>query len=321
MTEVFLKVDIDTKKGFLRGVPTLLEIFRALDIKATFFVSMGPDNSGRAIRRIFRPGFLAKMKRTNAMGTYGFPTLMYGLLWPGPVISASDPSLLLRMAQEGHEVGIHGFDHVLWHDKLDLMQPDAIAQQLDKALALYRDALGQDPQGFAAPGWKWNAKAQELFQRYPFAYTSNTRGVDPFFPAMDAKAYTLLEIPTTLPTLDEVIGNKAQTPDELSSFYLKKLHHHSVHVFTLHAELEGLRYSGWFSNLLKLLKEEGAVFGPLRELARRCLDDKEQIAHCDVYEGQIEGRATDVALQGLAARVSVTDPGISERGSAETLTG
>ena len=55
MTDVTLglKVDVDTLRGYLEGVPALLDLFRKRGIRASFFFSMGPDNSGKAIRRIF----------------------------------------------------------------------------------------------------------------------------------------------------------------------------------------------------------------------------------------------------------------------------
>ena len=66
-----LKLDVDTSRGYRAGVPALLDLFGRLDIRATIFFSMGPDNSGKAIRRIFRKGFLSKMFRTRAVTTYG----------------------------------------------------------------------------------------------------------------------------------------------------------------------------------------------------------------------------------------------------------
>ncbi len=291
----------------MRGVPALLDTLKALGVRASFYVSMGPDNSGRAIRRVLKPGFLNKMRRTNAVGTYGFPTLVYGLLWPGPMISTSHPSLLKRIVAEGHETGIHGYDHVLWHDMLAGMDERRIAQQLDKALELYRRLVGKDPKGFAAPGWAWTQTAQQLFTRYRFSYTSNTRGVEPYFPVFNGKTHDLLEIPTTLPTLDEVLGNKAQTMDELSSFFLRKLHHQGVHVWTLHAELEGQAYLGWFSQMLNILKEEGAVFRTLGEYAEECLEQKASIPSSDVLPGYVDGRATELALQGLGAKLAAPE--------------
>ena len=60
-----LRVDVDTRRGLHEGVPRLLALFRRLDVVASFFVTMGPDRSGLAIRRAWRPSFLLKMLRTN----------------------------------------------------------------------------------------------------------------------------------------------------------------------------------------------------------------------------------------------------------------
>jgi hypothetical protein len=51
---VGLKVDVDTHDGMRDGVPRLLEIFRKENVKATFFLSFGPDNAGKAIFNIFK---------------------------------------------------------------------------------------------------------------------------------------------------------------------------------------------------------------------------------------------------------------------------
>ena len=88
-----LKVDVDTLRGTQEGVPRLVELFKREQVGATFLFSMGPDNTGRAIKRIFRPGFLAKVRRTSVRANYGLKTLMYGTLIPGPDIGkrAADP--------------------------------------------------------------------------------------------------------------------------------------------------------------------------------------------------------------------------------------
>ena len=51
--KIAIKIDVDTKRGYDEGVPRMLDVFKQEDIKATFFFSMGTDNSGKAIRRIF----------------------------------------------------------------------------------------------------------------------------------------------------------------------------------------------------------------------------------------------------------------------------
>ena len=60
-----LKIDVDTYRGTLEGVPRLVELLRKHDAQATFLFSLGPDHTGRAIKRVFRRGFLKKVSRTS----------------------------------------------------------------------------------------------------------------------------------------------------------------------------------------------------------------------------------------------------------------
>ena len=83
--DVALKVDVDTRAGMAEGVPRLRRMLNDRGIPATFFITFGPDNSGKAIRRIFRPGFLSKMLRTRAVRMYGWKTMLYGTLLPPPL--------------------------------------------------------------------------------------------------------------------------------------------------------------------------------------------------------------------------------------------
>src|SRR5439155_9400430 len=82
---IALKVDCDTAEGTKRGIPRLLRLFEELGIRATFFFSLGPDRSGRAILRVFtRKGFLAKMLRSRAPSLYPMRTLLSGTILPAP---------------------------------------------------------------------------------------------------------------------------------------------------------------------------------------------------------------------------------------------
>ncbi len=114
-----LRIDVDTRLGLQEGVPRLLELFRRYSVRASFFVTFGPDHSGRAIRRIFRPSFIAKMWRTNPFRLSGFKTLLAGTLLPSLPVGEGEPALLKDIVAEGHELGIHGYDHVRWQDQLD----------------------------------------------------------------------------------------------------------------------------------------------------------------------------------------------------------
>ena len=56
-----IKVDVDTLRGTEEGVPRLVELLKRHGAAATFLFSMGPDHTGRALRRILytRPGLAA----------------------------------------------------------------------------------------------------------------------------------------------------------------------------------------------------------------------------------------------------------------------
>ncbi|HAR95316.1 MAG TPA: hypothetical protein DCR97_05060, partial [Deltaproteobacteria bacterium] len=116
---IALKVDVDTFWGMGKGVPKLLELFRKHGVKASFFVPMGKDHTGWTVKRVFtRRGFLSKASRSGALKTYGLRTLLYGLLLPGPHIAKGHAGLLRQVVEQGHELGIHGLDHVFWHDHI-----------------------------------------------------------------------------------------------------------------------------------------------------------------------------------------------------------
>src|SRR5207342_1663426 len=111
-----LKVDVDTYRGTRDGVPRLVDLLKKYQAGATFLFALGPDHTGRAIKRVFRPGFVGKVKRTSVVKHYGVKTLLYGTLLPGPDIGRRAADTMRRVRDAGHETGIHCWDHVRWQD-------------------------------------------------------------------------------------------------------------------------------------------------------------------------------------------------------------
>ena len=111
-----LKIDVDTHRGTREGVPRLLELLSRHQAQATFLFSLGPDHTGRAIKRVFRSGFMRKVSRTSVLEHYGMVTLLYGTLLPGPDIGLRNADIMRQARDAGHEVGIHTYDHVKWQD-------------------------------------------------------------------------------------------------------------------------------------------------------------------------------------------------------------
>jgi len=111
-----LKVDVDTLRGTREGVPRLMALFKKCGVDATFYFSVGPDHTGRALRRVFRKGFAQKVARTSVLKHYGLKTLLYGVLLPGPDIGRSAGAVMRSVHDAGFEVGLHTYDHVRWQD-------------------------------------------------------------------------------------------------------------------------------------------------------------------------------------------------------------
>ena len=291
---IALKVDVDTFIGTRDGIPNLLRILQQFGIRATFYFSLGPDNSGKAIRRIFRKGFLKKMLRTRAPSMYGLRTMLYGTLLPPPDIGKQLPGVIFSTKQAGHEVGIHCWDHVKWHDYLPRYPKQAIFRELDQASTVFEEIFGYHTRTTAAPGWTVTADSLEIQDSMGLAYCSDARGTCPFFPEMNGRRFTTLQIPSTWPTMDELLGENGITPENINDQYLQLLKT-GLNVHTIHAELEGNALSDTFVGLLHLLAERNVRFVTLAEAADEFGADAPS---CDLRMGYIEGRAMPVAIQG-----------------------
>ncbi len=209
---VALKIDVDTHQGLGLGVPRLAAMLKREGVAASFYITMGSDNSGRALIRVFRnPGFLSKMFRTKAVSMYGLRTVLSGTLLPSRPIALAFPEAMRDLKRSGFEVGVHGYDHVRWQDQIDRIGEEAIRLELADAFEAYRAILGQPARSFAAPGWRTNDAALLALEEANLAYRSDTRGHAPYRCIVAGRVLKTIEIPTTLPTLDEVMGRSGSS--------------------------------------------------------------------------------------------------------------
>ncbi|MCW5625920.1 MAG: xylanase, partial [Burkholderiales bacterium] len=82
-----LKIDVETYRGTRDGVPRLVEILKQRQAGATFLFSLGPDQTGRALRYLRRRHATGrKARRYPLLSRYGFASLLYGTLLPSPNI-------------------------------------------------------------------------------------------------------------------------------------------------------------------------------------------------------------------------------------------
>jgi peptidoglycan/xylan/chitin deacetylase (PgdA/CDA1 family) len=300
-----LKVDVDTLRGTREGVPRLVSLFKKHGVDATFYFSVGPDNTGRAMRRVFRKGFAQKVARTSVLKHYGLKTLLYGVLLPGPDIGASAGAVMRSVRDAGFEVGLHTYDHVRWQDYVAGATAAWTRTEFERGLIAFERVFGSPPQSHAAAGWQINAHGLALEQEYGLSYASDTRGGPPFFPLLEHGSSHCPQLPTTLPTFDEILGvggvDEASIADAVFrlSAAPANAEQDQLQVFTLHAELEGMRLRDAFESLLMKWRESGASItrmARIREIAlRRPLPSRA------VIMGEVAGRSGLLAISAARA--------------------
>jgi len=293
-----LKIDVDTLRGTREGVPNLVTLLRKHGVNATFLFTLGPDHTGRAIKRVFRPGFYGKVRRTSVVRHYGMRTLMYGTVIPGPDIGRRAADVMRAVADAGFETGVHTWDHVRWQDGVAQADADWTKHEMDLACERYTDIFRTPPLTHGAAGWQMNVHALRLTQRMGFEYCSDGRGTHPHLPVWNAELIRCPQLPTTLPTMDELIGCDGVTEDNVAAHLLEltKEPRPEGHVYTLHAELEGMRLASAFEQLLVGWQAQGWTLGTTRDLYETL--QPMALPRCVVMQGSVAGRSGALLVQG-----------------------
>lgn len=276
-----LKIDVDTYRGTKEGVPGLVRMLGRHDAGATFLFSLGPDHTGWALRRALRPGFFRKVSRTSVVEHYGLKTLMYGVLLPAPDVGRDCAAEMRAVRDAGFECGIHTWDHVVWQDNVRRRDHDWTARRMHLAFQRFTDIFGAAPPTHGAAGWQMNAHAFRELDALGIAYASDGRallkddgalaepGIGPHRLSVDGKALSCVQMPTTLPTLDELLGRTIDgiliTPANIAAFLLRLTGDARDHVYTLHAELEGQKLAPIFDELLAGWKAQGYQLGSMAD--------------------------------------------------------
>jgi undecaprenyl phosphate-alpha-L-ara4FN deformylase len=278
-----LRIDVDTLPGLARGVPRLLSLFEELGLRGTFFVPMGPDRMGRNAKRIIGEKGLGRSVRGYGR-VYHWQTLLNGTLRTPANFVDAGARMMLNIRRAGHEVGLHSFDHYGWQTGIVTYSRTEIERDIRKSIASYSRIFGSLPSCWAAPGWRTTELSLRVQDRFGFRYASDARGFSPFYPSIGEDKLNTLQIPVSLPTLDELIlqgGNSLEIPGS------------GLHVYCAHAEVEGLSRLGWFRDFLKSGLCHGVAIVPLSTLARRY----ERAPGSTVREGKVPGRSAAVTLQ------------------------
>ena len=273
MPSIVLKIDVDTYRGTREGVPNLVRLLKKHQAGATFLFSLGKDHTGWALRRAFRPGFFKKVSRTSVVEHYGIKTLMYGVFLPAPDIGKECVEEMRAVRRAGFECGIHTWDHVVWQDNVRVRDASWTQGQMQQAFDRFQLIFGTAPKTHGAAGWQMNQHAFAQLDTYGMKYSSDGRATlkdngmlenqaaGPYRLQINGEILPCVQMPTTLPTLDELLGREIAgvviNESNIADNILKLTAEPRDHVFTLHAELEGQKLAPIFNQLLTGWQEQG----------------------------------------------------------------
>ena len=294
---VALKIDVDTDRGTRLGVPAMVEDCLKAGAPACFLFSLGPDQTGRAITRVFRPGFFKKVSRTSVVQLYGIRTLLNGTVLPAPHIGRRNAEILRAVSRAGFEVGIHCFNHYRWQDYVVRRSLPWIRREFAAARTEFERIFGFPAHTAGAPGWQCSALSRQVYDEAGLLYSSDSRGDSPYFPRVDGRVFSTLEIPSTLPTLDELMGRPEYPDDRIVDAYVSLLREDRLNVLTAHAEIEGMGRRQLFRQLIAAFKAHGVEFVQLDKVARDLLKNPSSVGICDQRLLPIDGRSGLVATQ------------------------
>jgi peptidoglycan/xylan/chitin deacetylase (PgdA/CDA1 family) len=298
MSRLALKIEIPTYRAALEAAPLLADILRRNYAGASFVFSLGPDRSGRALGQVSSPHLHGRATHASLVSHFGLRSLLYGSLLPSPSVGRRCAEVLRKIRDDGFEVGLHGWDALRWTQEAGQADAAWSEHQLGQAIAAYERIFATPPKLHAAPGWRSNPHGLRLTQRLHFAYASDTRGRYPFVPVWHGEIVRCPQIPTTLPTLDELADAPRPDPQALRESLLDLTAQAAPagHVFSLRAGPGIVKHPEFVEELLIGWREQGHEVTSIQNLAAGL--DMDKLPRHEIVVGRVPGRSGTLLLQG-----------------------
>ncbi len=125
-----------------------------VDAVAAWLGTFGGADSPHDISRGLFAGEVGSDRLLDLFKEFGIKTTWF---IPGHSIETF-PDQMARVAEHGHEIGLHGYSH----ENPLAMTPVQEADVLDKCIELIEGLSGRRPRGFAAPWWELSATTPSL---------------------------------------------------------------------------------------------------------------------------------------------------------------
>jgi hypothetical protein len=183
---ITISVMVDSLAGAGDALQQLLQLLSSYELKATFFVSCGPDRNAP---------LLSRLRGADHISSFA--------------------DNLHAIPEQGHEIGLAPWDPVSWKQKAAVAQQQWISEQWTRGIESWRDLFSEDPISHAATDFQVHPELFRLQQHSGMKYASDTRGKTPYYPLMINQPSSCLQLPVTLPGIRELLYSDVVTDERL----------------------------------------------------------------------------------------------------------
>lgn len=289
---VALRVEVRSLRGLREGVANLMRLFSEYQVRASFFFPLGRDFSGRAPLQTWR------QRRC-----LGLAAITYGTLAQAPSLRGEAVRLMAMARTNGHEVGVFGLSPLHWARRLAHADPAWTRRQCQALWEAYLASDGGTPVALAVPDWQVNPTLLAALSPERYHYSSITRGRLPYLPQLQGVRSPIPEIPTTLPTVAEMLRRPGVSPDNVHEYLYAESQHvlPAGHVFAASAEYEGLAGLGLMEKLLIMWKGQEGSVRALGDILREI--DLTTLPRHRIGWGRVDGGEGYMAMQSVQVPV------------------
>ncbi len=183
---ITLSVMVDSLAGAGDALHQLLDILSSYELTATFFVSCGPDRNAP---------WLSRLRGADHISSFA--------------------DNLHAIPEQGHEIGLAPWDPVSWRQKAAVAHQQWISEQWRRGIESWRELFSEDPASHAATNFQVHPLLLQLQQQSGMRYASDTIGKTPFYPLMGNQHSSCMQLPVTLPDVQELLHSHAVTTGQI----------------------------------------------------------------------------------------------------------
>ena len=224
-----IRVDIDTVKGLVDGVPPLLDFCDDFGVKATFFASVGTDTAGRAFFSSPRP---RRHLAVNPVRKYGIGEIMGSLRG----LKFSDHGGVFReIEQRGHEVQLHCFNHQDWVRRITGASELEARSLIQQGIDGFKEIFGRPPTAFASPGFMVTDAVLDAEEGLDLQYAGDYQVEGDCVPFTDGRS--VVQIPVNAPLIEDLVA-RGMRDNAIISTVSRVIEENSLTVMYLHPSYE-----------------------------------------------------------------------------------